>query len=158
VTGCCTAASCNDLNPCTSDTCSPTQGCVHAPLTGNACDDGNPCTVDTCNVGTCFGSLVPVTEINASVTNDKSGTTSFLQWSDPPGSYNVYRGTRSAAPFAYDHTCFESALAASPSTDTSVPPAGTLYYYLVTRKNVCGESIPGTDSAGTPIPLLSTCP
>lgn len=36
--------SCNDLQPCTLDTCTAT-GCVSTPF---QCDDGDPCTVDQC--------------------------------------------------------------------------------------------------------------
>lgn len=47
---------CDDGNPCTSDFCDPSLGCVFAPLTDVACDDRNPCTLnDTCIVGTCTG-------------------------------------------------------------------------------------------------------
>ena len=37
---------CDDFNACTLDTCSPTLGCQHTPIT---CNDGNVCTVDTCD-------------------------------------------------------------------------------------------------------------
>ena len=47
--------SCDDGNPCTSDTCSNGQ-CVHTPLTGTSCDDGLFCTVnDHCESGQCVG-------------------------------------------------------------------------------------------------------
>lgn len=35
--------SCEDGNPCTTDSCLPGQGCAWAPSTAG-CDDGNPCT------------------------------------------------------------------------------------------------------------------
>jgi cysteine-rich repeat protein len=42
-----------DGNACTND-CSPTAGCVYAPLTGPACaSDGNACTNDVCTAGAC---------------------------------------------------------------------------------------------------------
>ena len=53
------STSCNamdDLNPCTTDTCTPVTGAVHALVTaGTACDDGNACSgADVCNgSGTC---------------------------------------------------------------------------------------------------------
>ena len=49
-----TALKCDDKNPCTDDSCDPTQGCVFNYNT-NPCDaDGNACTVgDTCKGGTC---------------------------------------------------------------------------------------------------------
>jgi hypothetical protein len=58
--GTCTEASCDDQNPCTTDTCTES-GCKHAPLTGDSCDDGNACTqLDLCEDGLCVGSS-PVT-------------------------------------------------------------------------------------------------
>ena len=38
-------SSCDDENPCTTDTCTP-EGCVHEPI---VCDDGNACTADSCD-------------------------------------------------------------------------------------------------------------
>ncbi|MDP6943790.1 MAG: hypothetical protein QF464_06530, partial [Myxococcota bacterium] len=50
------AASCDDANPCTIDSCDVVNGlCVHAPHAGS-CDDGNLCTVnDACVAGVCTG-------------------------------------------------------------------------------------------------------
>src|SRR5262245_5273602 len=40
---------CNDLNPCTTDSCDTSTGfCRHESI---VCDDSNPCTTDTCNPG-----------------------------------------------------------------------------------------------------------
>ncbi len=44
----CTPGSCDDNNPCTTDTCDPVQGCIYTPIN---CDDGNVCTVDSCSQG-----------------------------------------------------------------------------------------------------------
>ena len=47
------ALDCNDGNPCTADSCSLEDGCVHTNQAG-ACDDGNPCTInDACLAGAC---------------------------------------------------------------------------------------------------------
>jgi hypothetical protein len=48
--------SCNDQNPCTSDSCGGAAGCSHVGQTGKACDaDGSPCTPgDTCVGATCL--------------------------------------------------------------------------------------------------------
>ncbi|HEY3357297.1 MAG TPA: hypothetical protein VGQ83_28865 [Polyangia bacterium] len=55
VPNCGRAGACDDGNACTTDTCDPVAGCVHAPAAG-PCDDGNPCTVDDqCAGGTCTG-------------------------------------------------------------------------------------------------------
>jgi regulation of enolase protein 1 (concanavalin A-like superfamily) len=46
--------SCNDNNPCTTDSCNPTTGaCVFTPVGqgGGSCDDANPCTIDGCDAG-----------------------------------------------------------------------------------------------------------
>ncbi len=60
---------CNDGDPCTTDSCNPTAGCVHrddaCPSTcgpgsdGQRCSDGSACTVgDTCSGGACVGTPV----------------------------------------------------------------------------------------------------
>jgi len=64
VTACCTAASCNDGNPCTDDICTPT-GCTHVNNAG-PCSDGNPCTgPDVCGGGTCHPGPNPCDDGNA---------------------------------------------------------------------------------------------
>jgi hypothetical protein len=51
-------ASCDDGNPCTSDTCAGQAGCTHEASTGG-CDDGNACTEgDVCAASTCKGKLL----------------------------------------------------------------------------------------------------
>ncbi len=46
---------CNDANPCTLDTCSPSLGCQHLPLADGAnCDDGDVCNgIAHCLSGAC---------------------------------------------------------------------------------------------------------
>jgi hypothetical protein len=62
-----TPLDCNDNNPCTADSCDPTTGCVHTPLSGCTgcqgdadCADNNACTTDTCDVGTGTCHNVPI--------------------------------------------------------------------------------------------------
>lgn len=47
------AGACDDLDPCTEDTCDPVAGCAHARITGCCrdplCDDDDPCTSDRCD-------------------------------------------------------------------------------------------------------------
>ncbi len=51
-----TRVECNDDNPCTDDSCDPSQGCVYT-ANNEPCDDGNACTTgDTCVNGGCVGS------------------------------------------------------------------------------------------------------
>jgi hypothetical protein len=47
------APDCDDLNPCTDDSCDPVKGCVHAANKAD-CTDGNACTQgDHCSMGQC---------------------------------------------------------------------------------------------------------
>lgn len=58
----CSAAACDDHNPCTADGCGAS-GCTHAPAaTGTLCSDGNACNgVETCNaVGACVAGTAVV--------------------------------------------------------------------------------------------------
>ena len=53
-----TVKDCDDKQACTADSCSPKSGdCVHKALTeGDACDDGDPCTSDAiCTSAKCVG-------------------------------------------------------------------------------------------------------
>ena len=48
-------ATCDDLNPCTDDSCDPVAGCKHTP-NSKPCDDNDACTIkDACTGGTCKG-------------------------------------------------------------------------------------------------------
>ncbi len=52
------AVTCDDGNPCTTDVCDPSVGCLYLPNT-LSCDDGDPCTVgDVCGDGTCAGAAM----------------------------------------------------------------------------------------------------
>jgi kumamolisin len=126
---------------------------------GTACDDGNVCTANTtCTTGLCGGGVpVPTPPINDSVVFEASGTK--LTWSDPAAKYSVYRGKRfDGVPFSYDHVCFDPRTTVPSAIDTDTPALGSFFYYLVTRYDACGESIPGSDSAGNPIPNALPCP
>jgi hypothetical protein len=127
---------------------------------GTACNDGNPCTAgEVCGGGACGGGtpVLPAAVGTVSLAGDASGTT--ISWTDLPGPYSVYRGTKSGgSPWAYNQTCHDSHIAATSATDSESPPMGTTFFYLVTRVNACGESIPGRDSLGQPIPNPFPCP
>lgn len=51
---------CDDGSPCTLDTCSADNTCVHSPTAdGAACDDGKQCTTtDRCSAGACVGNNI----------------------------------------------------------------------------------------------------
>jgi len=170
-TGACEHApiDCDDQNPCTFDRCDPANGqCVHIL---NTCDDGNACTLDRCNpnTGACEHAPIPVLEPDPI----KFGDQITIVWAPTPDAthWNTYRGTipqkllgsRLPGP-VYDQACYESDDSGGngPTTavDTSNPPLGTAFYYLVSGENACGESIIGQPSAppGGIIPNSLPCP
>jgi len=54
-----TFVDCDDKNPCTTDICDASGGCLYE-FNDGACDDGDPCTVnDHCDSGICWGTEVP---------------------------------------------------------------------------------------------------
>ena len=118
---------------------------------------------DSLNPGTGQCVFIPGTPAsplaNTLRVNRVAGTTAQLDWVDPPGPFNVYRGSRAAAAaFAYNHTCFAYLVAGPTVDDAVVPTSGALSYYLVSRVNACGESAIGFDSDVVPIPNTSPCP
>jgi hypothetical protein len=86
-----------------------------------------------------------------------------LEWQRVPGSqantYNVYRGTipSNGLRGSYNHTCLEEDSPDQFTLDGSQPAASAAFYYLVSARNRCGESLPGNRSNGAPIPNASPC-
>jgi hypothetical protein len=56
-------------------------------------------------------------------------------------------------PFAFNQTCFANNTP-GPANDLTVPPPESMFYYLVTRRSMCGESSlgEGRDENGMPTP------
>src|SRR5262249_7670004 len=98
-------------------------------------------------------------EINNTVAHS-GGPTSTISWTDPPGQYNVYRGSKAAGatPWVFNQTCFASHTSASSSIDSDPLATGAADFYLVTRVAGCGESSPGNKSNGQPRPNPNPCP
>jgi len=73
--------------------------------------------------------------------------------------HNVYRGSATGpASFASGAACLLPPEVTTPGfTDTTPPPTGTLFYYLLTGTNSCGEGSPGTTSSGQPHLLQPQC-
>jgi hypothetical protein len=108
-------------------------------------------------VPACVGTpLPPPAEVNRTVAVSNVGTLATISWTDPPGPFNVYRGATTGS-WSYNQTCFDPNTA-GPSTDPAVPNPGESYYYLVSRRDACGESVLGRDSSGTADPNPSPCP
>ena len=83
-----------------------------------------------------------------------------LSWSasDAAASYNVYRGSIDGGAWNFDHVCLTSGLTSPGATDSTPPPSGKAFYYLVSGKNACGEGGLGNTSGGQPRPNPSPCP
>lgn len=63
-------ANCDDLNPCTDDSCDPAKGCVSLPNQAT-CVDGNGCTTDdVCQEGKCVGGKAFVCDDGEVCTDD----------------------------------------------------------------------------------------
>jgi hypothetical protein len=168
----CEAGVCAGVNPvvCTAadqchqiGVCDPGSGVCSSPIApdGTTCDDANACTAgETCSGGLCAGGT-PVTpaEVNDTVQVTDDGVTTTIAWADPPGDYSVYRGVRSdGTPWSYNQVCLAPHTGVSSATDTDRPDLGSVFFYLVTRVDSCGESAPGQDSSGVPNPNPAPCP
>jgi hypothetical protein len=80
-----------------------------------------------------------------------------LSWSASPGatSYNVKRGTTSGGPY----TTIASSVTATKYTDTDQPSptklyGATVYYYVVTASNACGDSGSSNEASGNSAVLM----
>jgi hypothetical protein len=64
--------SCDDLNPCTADTCDALDGCHHQPVTdGVSCAGSSPCSaLDVCQGGVCLGNGAQVCSDGKECTTD----------------------------------------------------------------------------------------
>jgi hypothetical protein len=95
--------------------------------------------------------------VNGSLTLMNSGAGATISWSDDPGPFNVYRGlVSSPSPWSYNQTCLVT-MTPGPAVDAQLPPVGRAFFYLVTRRDSCGESVPGHASDGTTIANNNAC-
>jgi hypothetical protein len=154
------ALACDDSNLCTSDSCSPVSGCLHAN-NAVACDDGNPCTTgDACGGGVCnSGSPVsaPAETDSLNVAADKV----TYAWSAVPSAtrYDVVRGSIGALPVGPgdgDEVCFDDLPGPSLSDSTLPPPDGG-FWYLSRGESACGNGTYGQRSGGA-ARITTTCP
>jgi len=140
--------------PCTTNLCG-----------GVTCDDADACTTDACNPGTgqcSFAPLPPPDEVGNTLVIAKSGgATADISWSDGgnPGTFRLYRGDRPAAgPWSYNQVCLGGPIVGTSVSDPTTPALSSTFFYFVTRKTPCAESVAGRNSAGDPVPNPSPCP
>jgi hypothetical protein len=111
-----TPMACEDVNPCTDDSCGDAGKCLHVPNTAK-CDDGDPCTLaDQCQDNACAG--VPV---DCDCTNDAD--CGKLE------DGNLCNGTLVCDLGKFPHVC-----AVKPETPVECPPpAGDFPFCLQTQ-------------------------
>jgi len=165
------AGACDDGNRCTvADTCAAGPAGPVCGGTPVSCDDGNACTVDACDpvTGGCRHDPMMAPDVAGLIFTNPT----VMTWPANPGasSYDSYRGTipahglgsRPPAGPLYDQTCFEAGDAHGDgvlvSTDPTIPPLGTAFYYFVSEVAPCGEGAIGKDSNGTTIMNSAPCP
>jgi subtilisin family serine protease len=97
--------------------------------------------------------------VAASLVTDFADTATGFTGTDSPfvDTYNVYRGTiPGISPSAYG-ACLMTGRPSPTFSDTANPPAGQVYFYLVTGVHAGVEGILGTDSTGRIRPNTSPC-
>jgi hypothetical protein len=73
-------------------------------------------------------------------------------------TFNLYRGDLAGLESG-DYGCItQTDLDDNWTTDDTVPPSGTAWFYLVAGENIEGVGPLGTDSAGTPRVGGTACP
>jgi len=88
------------------------------------------------------------------------GSTIRIQWDMLPETqvYNLYRGVvRLNDGWSFQSICQASESASPSLSDPSVPPIGSLYYYLQAGANLCGEGTLGTGTGGSTRPIVQPC-
>jgi hypothetical protein len=130
---------CDDLNPCTADSCDPTAGCQHVALTG-PCDDGSACTTgDTCTGGVCVGTPITCNDNNP-CTLDNCDPTLGCVFPDRCDDGNVCNGVEACD--ITTNTCFQAVAALNcddlnPCTDDVCDPVrGCLH---TNNTNACDD-------------------
>ena len=83
-----------------------------------------------------------------------------LTWSHEPsiGTYNLYRNTLASLPGNFG-SCYQFALVGPPFGETSAPPPGSGWHYLITAENrLREEGTKGRTSSGTERSDSTPCP
>lgn len=125
------------------------------------CDDADPCTSDSCSntLGSCVFDPVPPPPPASGlmlVISDPALDVATLSWSAvaEADAYNVYRGEDTQLS---DLSCLYDDVAGTSVDDDGTLPPGGLYVHLVSAR-ACSESSLGEDSAGNERPNDSPCP
>ena len=88
--------------------------------------------------------------VGATVTLDKTAGTNLLWTRGTQGhTSNVYRSEVDPTSSMNEFACYLAGSAENEASDPQLPSSGSVFYYLVTAHNVCGESSAGLDGAGS---------
>jgi hypothetical protein len=86
-----------------------------------------------------------------------TGTFSWIPISQA-NVHNVYRGSwNGSGTISSTLVCLAPESPRATFTDVGVPPPNTIYYYLITGTNSCGEGGAGSSSSGQPFPIPARC-
>jgi hypothetical protein len=119
---------------------------------GDACDpddDGDGVDDDQDCAPLVVGVSVIPGDVGNTVTLDKMGGTT-LRWTRGVQGHtsNVYRSEVSPTASMSQFACFVAGSAEDEDHDAQLPPSGSVFYYLVTARNTCGEGSAGVNGAG----------
>jgi len=121
-------------------------------------NDGVPDTQDCAPLDA--GISQAPSKVGSTLKMSKSGNSVTLTWlhAYQAPTYNVYRGTLGGGhPFAYNETCFNTENTARSVTDGAVPTPGNGFYYIVSSRNICGESAAVTNGQNVDHTPSATC-
>jgi hypothetical protein len=83
-----------------------------------------------------------------------------VAWNQVAGAqvYNVYRGTLSqGSARSFAPSCQMPEIADTAFTDATLPPVGSIFYYVEAGTNACGQGSLGASSDGTPRSVTTIC-
>jgi hypothetical protein len=107
------------------------------------------------------GVATPPDPIGATLVAASAGAGVRLAWHPSLQGHlaNVYQGSvRPAAPWVYGLTCVVADRIGSQVVVSGTPAADEAFFYLVTARNVCGDSAAGVAPGGAPVLPDPTCP
>jgi hypothetical protein len=124
------APNCDDSNPCTTDSCNNTTGCVHT-ANSNACNDSNACTTsDTCSGGSCVGGAAPNCDDSNPCTNDSCVPATGCFYTNNSASCNdgnACTGTDTCSAGSCSGSTISCDDLDSGTTDSCAPASGCLH-------------------------------
>jgi len=158
----CSAALCDDGNPCTDDGCDAGTGaCTHTADDTNACSDGIACTTqDACLGGSCVGvpSSPPGEAQGLRVAGVASSVVTWTPVTD--ATYDVvsssFSDLRANGPAGA--TCIANDVASGYTDGRPNPAPGVGYYYLIRAQTACGSGTYGLQSSGLERLPTAACP